>query len=78
MNTSLSAESMIPQAQFVQLLRALRGFLTPTTAIRFVSSFVFMKLNGVFQFITQYLDNSIQLLRCVKTEVKLLRYIVQW
>ena len=76
MNTNLSAESMIPQAQFVQLLRALRGFLTPTTAIRFVSSFVFKKLNGVFQFITQYLDNSIQLLRYVKTEVKLLPYIV--
>ena len=26
MNTNLSAESMIPQAQFVQLLRALREF----------------------------------------------------
>ena len=73
MNTNLSAESMIPQAQFIQLLRALRGFLTPTTAIRFVPSFY--KLNGIFQFNVQHLNHSVELLRCVRTEVKLLCYI---
>ena len=34
LNTSLSAENMLPQAHFAQLLRGLHGFLTPTATIR--------------------------------------------